>query len=162
MGRGAPVSRRDILLEISASFEDDFTVSLEPDLPELFEGPDVLAGKSGRLIAVFVPKSHEFRSPEQLRTRLVLSRLALPDHAQCLLAIEDAFDAPRLESLSRDFHAIVNVEDRSGLRRLRTKSLEHRKIPNTTRLMTEWRTAFLMTVSLAHQPKLAAPPPGGD
>jgi hypothetical protein len=150
------VSRRNTSLEIAESFEDDFTVSLEPDLPELFEGPDVLAGQSGRLIAVFVPKSHERRRPEQLRTRLVLSRLALPDHAQCLLAVEDAYDISQLESLSHDFHAIVNVEDRSALRRLRTKSLEHRKIPEATRRMVEWRSTFLMTVSLAHQPKLFA------
>ena len=44
VGRGASMSRRDVLLEIARSFEDDFTVSIEPDLPELFEGPDVLAG----------------------------------------------------------------------------------------------------------------------
>jgi hypothetical protein len=152
------VSRRDTLLEISASFEDDFTVSLEPDLPELFEGPDVLAGKSGRLIAVFVPKSHELRNPERLLTRLVLSRLALPDHAQCLLAIEEAQDSSRVERIARDFHAVVSVDDRAGLRRLRTKSQEHRHVPASTRQMVERRTAFLMTLSLAHQPQLAAAP----
>jgi hypothetical protein len=76
------MSRRDVLLKIAESFEGDFTVSVEPDLPELFEGPDVLAGKPGRLIAVFVPKTHELRRPEQLRTRLVLSRRSVTGGAR--------------------------------------------------------------------------------
>lgn len=150
------MSRRDVLLEIAQSFEDDFTVSVEPDLPELFEGPDVLAGKPGQLIAVFVPKSHELRHPEQLRTRLVLSRLALPDHAQCVLVLEDSGDVSRLEQLGRDFDAVVVSTDRADLPRLRSES-QHHQIPASTRRMVERRTAFLVALSLAHQPRLAAP-----
>jgi len=153
------VNRYQTLLQIAESFEDDHAVSLSPDLPELFEGPDVLAGRSGRLIAVFVPKANEARSPERLRTRLILSRLALPDHAQCLLALDESFhEASPILDLERDFHAVVHVDDRAGLRRFRSKPVEHRKIPPATRRMVERRMAFLFALGLPQPARALAAP----
>lgn len=149
---GSSVNRRDALSEVAASFEDDYKVSVGPDFPELFDGPDILAGKPGRLTAVFIPKQHELRSPERLRTRLILTRLALPEHAQCLLALNDAFGQEELlENLERDFHAVVRIEDRAGLRRVRSKSQELRKIPEATRHMVESRMTFLLGLSAESQ-----------
>jgi len=149
------MTRRDILLQVAESFTDGFTVSVSPDLPELFEGPDVLAGRSGQLIAIFVPKGQELQSPDRLRNRLILSRLALPDHAQCLLVLnEKSVYLPHLMDLERDFHAVVRSDDLSELRRTRSKSMDHRRIPLETRLMVEDRMAVLLKQSRPEESEL--------
>jgi hypothetical protein len=146
----------DKLQRIAEVLEDDYVVSIRPDLPELFEGPDVLAGRNGRLVAVFVPKIRELRRPDRLLTRLVLSRLALPDHVTCVLAISDSSrEDVEASELNQHFHTVVSLDDPNDLRRARKKQREDKSLPEASRRLTEQRAAFLL--ELATQQSLPVP-----
>lgn len=139
--------RQDKLRIIAAALDGDDVVAVQPDLPELFEGPDVLAGRAGRLVAVFTPKVHELSRPDRLVTRLVLSRLALPDHVRCALVLERAQEFMlQVAELAYGFQVVdwVDDSDLSGLRRSRRES---QPIPEQTRRFVEARASFLFAAS---------------
>lgn len=56
-----------------------------PDHPLLLRGPDILIGGEGNLTAVYLPTTQEMRQDKALRSRYILSRLALPAATRHLL-----------------------------------------------------------------------------
>lgn len=94
----------------------DSVVALRPDLPHLFAGPDVLIGRAGKLLAIFLLKASERRSPDDLLIRLAMSRLALPSHTQCLLIVEPG-EISDVETglLATHFHDVDYPADISDL-----------------------------------------------
>ena len=78
-----------------------FVVSVNPDHPYLFEGPDILAGGDGRLLAIFRPKSTELSNPNRLLSRLVLTKLALPNHTRYILVMDP--ERPNSKLLAEPF-----------------------------------------------------------
>ncbi len=141
--------RNEILGTIARELSDDFTVAVNPDL---FEGPDVLAGRSGDLVAVFVPKQAERQNLKRLRARLGLSRLALPKHTRCVLAYTEGMleRAPKLSSAHQDFHQIVSIESPANLRATltdRPENINMKEIPAQARALVWERADFLFMLS---------------
>jgi len=147
------MTRAEKLAKIEHEFDKTYLVSIDPDLPNLFAGPDLLAGGNGQLIAVFTPRSTEQRHPGRLLARLGLSRLALPGSSRCVLAV-DTGDVQRGftgGSLSSHFHAFVNIERRISLANLQaeTEATESRHhIPETIRRRVFARSSFLFALSV--------------
>ena len=133
----------------------NFTVAVDPDHPSLFEGPDILAGRDGHLVAIFVPKGVEKRSPERLLTRLVLSRLALPDHARCILLTSryDDVSTQLGHTLSGHFHESFALRERIPRRLFTDSNLGARKqdISVEVRAMVTNRASYLLGISLGEE-----------
>jgi hypothetical protein len=85
-----PISlrRRTIERELRDELPSSYVIVAAPDHPLLIEGPDVLVGGEGNLVAVFTPKASERHSRERLSVRFVLSRLALPPQTRYVLLSE--------------------------------------------------------------------------
>jgi hypothetical protein len=77
-----------------------------PDHPLLLRAPDLLVAGEGKLSAVFIPTAHERRNPEDLRARLILSRLALPRDTRPILIVESEAEAVS-NILGSDFTAVI-------------------------------------------------------
>jgi len=113
------MQRSQILEQVNRYLRDNYVVSVEPDLPHLLVGPDLLAGGNGRLAAIFTPKSTELRAPDQLITRFVLSRLALPKHAKCILIVDpERHTEPFISQVGRSFHQTIEVRELPSIRRI--------------------------------------------
>lgn len=146
------VNRQARIIALSRLFPGDFTVAVNPDHPNLFDGPDVLAARAGHLVAVFLPKSTEITSPDRLEVRLVLSRLALPRHARCILAytqddVDRGFSA---EAFEPHFHGILGLGKARQLENVvEDPHLGHpeQDIPNWIRESVHDRFAFLLDIS---------------
>lgn len=80
---------REVVKALARQLEDGLTVSISPDHPYLLQGPDVLAGGNGKMLAIFVMKTVEQRAPVHLMVRAVLSRLALPAHTIFVLVTSE-------------------------------------------------------------------------
>lgn len=79
--------RRETASRMRERLPSAFATVLAPDHPLLLRGPDVLVGGEGVLTAVYIPGVVEReRSQDNLRTRYILSRLALPPHTRHVLA----------------------------------------------------------------------------
>jgi hypothetical protein len=107
-----------------------FVVLARPEHPYLLAPPDLLIGGEGLLTAVFSPKSAETRAPRLLRARLVAARLALPEHARCvLLATKEFIDRARGDVglagtlLSQgDFEIVLSIDGPSELAEIATNN----------------------------------------
>jgi hypothetical protein len=81
--------RLEMVDEIFRSLGKDYTVSVDPDLPNIISGPDLLIGGSGSLLGVFLQRYRESNSPDSLLSRLALSKLALPSHFVSVLVLQN-------------------------------------------------------------------------
>jgi len=52
--------------QLSAEYAARYVVSLQPDLPTVLEGPDLMVAKRGRLFAFFEPTAREKRMPVRI------------------------------------------------------------------------------------------------
>src|SRR5271167_3643956 len=102
---------------------EGFVVLAQPEHPYLLAPPDLLIGGEGLLTAVFSPNSAENRTPRLLGARLVAARLALPEHARCvLLGTEEFIDragsgAGRTGTVLSEgnFEIVLSIDDPRGL-----------------------------------------------
>lgn len=119
-GYSSRMSRTAFVAELGAKVgETELTTVVRPDHPFLVNGPDVLVGGRGKLIALFVPTSSEAGDGEQLMARVGLTRLALPSHATCILVVPRASgdgSAVLPEETALTFHGIVRGEELGSLR----------------------------------------------
>jgi hypothetical protein len=129
-------------------------VAVNPDHPELFEGPDILAGLEGRLLAVFSLKRKEARDVRRLATRVLLTRLALPSHARCVLLLdeEDSTEInhpPHIGDVSSLFHVARPFGPRRLTHVLRDVNADdgQKEIPTSVRQHVYERYAFLLDLS---------------
>src|ERR1700737_820463 len=132
-----------------------WVVATLPDYPNLFDGPDILAGHDGQLLAVFVPKKREITHPERLRARLLLTRLALPDHAWCVLVSEDPSNGiARL--FGHDFHSYAG-RGRASLDRafhVNQFEIDRRKGPAAIRFFVQAGADYLFDVTTTNTRRL--------
>lgn len=87
--------------------ETDFVY--KPEHPLLLRGPDALVSGPGNLCAFFVPNGWEIDNPAHLATRLISSRLALPEHCRTVLLVDGAEGA--FFPLERDFGLFTSLDD---------------------------------------------------
>jgi hypothetical protein len=81
-----------LVTDLCKRLSHDFVCVARPDLPHLLLGPDLLIAAPGNLVAAFVTKAAERRDKEALLSRLILTRLALPQRARCLLVTQEEDD----------------------------------------------------------------------
>lgn len=133
------------------SLRRDWVIALRPDHPNLFDGPDILAGRTGRLLALFIPHQREISNPARLQARLVLTRLALGDHAWCVLVLGSDGRRSRepAGTVHYDFHAVVDLGQNSDGKAFEPNEIEieKRKIPATIRSFVQSRTDYLFGLS---------------
>lgn len=88
---------------LKKNLSGDFLIIKDPDHPYLISPPEILLAAPERLLAIFIIKSFEASSPYRLISRLVASKLALPQSTLCILVsstksilsdhqIENSFD----------------------------------------------------------------------
>lgn len=130
-----------------------FVVSVKPDHPYLFDGPDILAGGDGRLLAIFRPRAAELSSPNRLFARLMLTKIALPDHARYILLADPERQSSRfsIQSFSDLFQAVVEPGERIPRSLLvgGDNGRGRQVIPSALRDRTLGRASFLLDVSLS-------------
>jgi hypothetical protein len=145
------VARRGTIDALHHAMAHQFFVAQDPDIPNLLNGPDILATQPGWTIAAFVPTKRETANTEQLQARLVLSRLSLPADAVTLLVVSDG------DNFTSDFvskftitAAISEFSERMarGLPRR-----PHAPIPSYVRAWNQYRAGLLN--ALARDPSRA-------
>ena len=145
------MNRFVLLKTLAQQFGQEFSVTLRPDLPNLIEGPDMLAGRTGDLVAVFIPRGSETRNPQQLTARLGWSRLALPDWTRCILlySVRDTSLGFRPNDHALHFHAISLIEDLNKTRRVLDDESPGsvQTVPTLTREVVCARSDFLLSLS---------------
>lgn len=140
------MQRSQILEQTNRYLRDNYVVSVEPDLPHLLVGPDLLVGGNERLIAVFTPKTSELRRPDELIVRLTLSRLALPKHARCILVVDhERHRETFISQLSQSFDRTIEVRELPSIRRIvgDSNSSNIATIPNQVRQQVFARSNLL-------------------
>jgi len=143
---------------LAARFADayrrEYTVSLRPDLPNTLTPPDLMIAKAGSLVAFFEPTRLEIRHPQRLVVRLLLSRLALPDHVRCVLLLDESASALGIEGdMRHHFHTVAMP--RSAPRTIAGQALQSpvREVPKTVRRHVQLQAALLLdAVRLATDP----------
>jgi hypothetical protein len=107
---------RALIKTIVTAFARNYTIAVSPDFPHLISAPDILIGGNGRLCAVFLPNSSEAKRPEQLLSRLALSRLGLPDHLICALILDkdDSFDSEDSDWQTLKWHFDISLISRQS------------------------------------------------
>jgi len=83
-----------------------------PDHPFLILRPNILIGRSGQLLAVFIPYKNEETSPERLLVRLALSKLALPSNLMTVL-ISKSWGREVDNQFERNFDAVIHENDKN-------------------------------------------------
>src|SRR2546422_965963 len=149
------MNRKERLNWLASLFPRDYVVAQNPDHPSLVDGPDIVAGSRGHLVAIFAPKVREFQNARHLRDRLILSRLAMPEHTRYVLAVsaQDVRTDRLLRAAYHDFHAIV---DDGYIRRTRSTILEHdlgqtgQTIRDVLRQAVYEKFGCLLSLYLAH------------
>src|ERR1700761_7904383 len=106
--------RRTLSQLLHRELSDKFLVVPNPDHPLLLRGPDILVVGDRASTAIFMPLAIERHSEELLRSRLILSRLALPPYVRCILLLEPS-DNHIAQSLSNDFAYIIDWSSRIEL-----------------------------------------------
>lgn len=77
--------KQKIYSRLKRNLSGDFLIIKDPDHPYLISPPEILLAVPERLLAIFFIKGHETSSPYRLISRLVASRLALPQSTSCIL-----------------------------------------------------------------------------
>lgn len=123
--------RRRGLAKSVADALSGYVVVASPDHPLLMRSADVLIGGSSLMTAAFLPTSEERSDPKKLSARLILNRLALPNHTRCVLVIEQA-DRSLANRFGSDFAAIVPWTRRGDVAKIAKDSVSpagHRDVP---------------------------------
>lgn len=132
---------------IKGLLNEDYRISINPDLLYLVLPPDILVGGEGNLTAIFVPTKNELKRPSDLLARLAACRLALPTHLQCVLFMDDnSVSESATRRFEREFHYLQRGNDYSKLRRVLVGDFENqriRKVALTTRNRNFERAEFL-------------------
>jgi hypothetical protein len=102
---------KDLGFLLQAEFSESEFVH-KPEHPLLLRGPDALIGGPGNLCALFAPNGWEIDNPAHLATRLISSKLALPDNCRTVLLIEENLEG-RFSRLDNDFGLVSSFEDKS-------------------------------------------------
>lgn len=102
---------RLLIRELSSG---DVVVSA-PDHPLLIEGPDVVVGGEGGLLAIYIPKAKERRRPSHLKVRFILSRLALPPDSRHVLILRSPTEDSIGSQFAGDFATILQWNRRRDL-----------------------------------------------
>jgi hypothetical protein len=134
-------------------------VAVQPDIPHLAVAPDILIGRKGKLVGLFLPSREERRDPTSLLVRLALARLGLPSHLVCILVHRQRVGGghqavrQRWESLEANFDGSSDIE---GLRQQVQAFVEATPAPRGTgyaavRQQCRERYAVLVEISLRFQ-----------
>jgi hypothetical protein len=102
---GVYQQRRRLELRLRRDLPDDFVVASAPDHPFVLRGPDLIVGGRGRLVAIICPTTQERDRPDRAVARFALCRMALPVHAQFVLAF-DVGDDEVARKLDGDLAAV--------------------------------------------------------
>lgn len=145
------IARRRTIEAVHQAMAHQFFVAQDPDMPNLLNGPDILATQPGWTIAAFVPTKRETASPVQLQARLVLSRLSLPPDAVTLLVVSDGENFTS-EFISKFTIAAAMSEFSERMARGLPRR-PHAPIPSYVRVWNQYRASFLH--ALARDPSRA-------
>jgi hypothetical protein len=127
---------------------DKFLIVQNPDHPLLIRGPDILLATSQTLTAIFMPLATERRSYGILKSRLTLSRLALPAHTRCILVFEPK-DHDIAKHFVNDFADAIEWSSRANIISIVSDSGfvgRHRDVPPEIIGDVQTRFANAMTV----------------
>jgi hypothetical protein len=124
--------RRKALTQLlRRELSDKFMIVQNPDHPLLIRGPDIIVATSRAITAIFMPLATERHSHGLFKSRLTLSRLALPAHTRCILVFEPK-DRDFAQSFLNDFAEIIEWSARADIVRIASsRSFEgrHRDVP---------------------------------
>ena len=141
--------RRKLLTQLLRSgLSNEFIVVSNPDHPFLIRAPDILVSTNRTLTAIFLPLAIERRSSGLLKSRLTLSRLALPAHTRCILVVEPV-DHSLAQSLASDFADIQTWSARTSIIQIASNTNfvgRHRDVPPEIIGDAQTRFANAMTV----------------
>jgi hypothetical protein len=110
---------------------EKFMIVQNPDHPLLIRGPDILLTTSQTIMAIFMPLAAERRAYGLLKSRLTLSRLALPTHTRCILVFETK-DHNIAKHFANDFADVLEWSSRSNVISIASDSGfvgRHRDVP---------------------------------
>ncbi|TSD84154.1 hypothetical protein FFK22_034105 [Mycobacterium sp. KBS0706] len=110
--------RSEITRLFHRELETSYIVVSGPDHPLLIEGPDVLVGGEGGMLAIFMPKAKERARPDQLEVRFILSRLALPPDVRHVMILNEAPYSRAIELLGRNFAIVLRWDSRRDLAKI--------------------------------------------
>lgn len=131
------VPKNSITDKIKAEFKREYNVAVFPDFPHLISAPDILIGGNGKLCAIFIAKIYELHQPDLLLSRLVLSRLGLPDNLISVLVIPNDKNFEEGEiSISRNFDLLLVNEKVKAVKQLLESDYKSRKLISETRHRT--------------------------
>lgn len=134
--------------EIERLLKRSFFVSKNPDLPDLFSGPDLIATQPGVGVAVFVEKASEVRDPRQLLSRLILSRLSLPpETATVLVSGSEQNPLSRSINVHLSFTHVIRNTAFDAMSELDWPARTSSPVPRHIRSWQSDRTAFLLAFS---------------
>ncbi|MBW9051074.1 hypothetical protein [Rhizobium mesosinicum] len=163
--------RTDLIDKITKSARSQLpngsVVSPNPDHPLLLSGPDILVGSEGVLFAIFVAKKSETNRPKELTARLTATRLALPDHARCLVGGDGIpagygvhFDGDIDQRLSpahlSDAQAKANLPLAKYTELNQARALAFSRYAALQHIRRMWESSAPRTVSLEAKPDLQA------
>jgi hypothetical protein len=142
-------NRRKVLTQLLRSgLSNEFIVVSNPDHPLLIRGPDILVSTNRTITAIFLPLATERRSSGLLKSRLTLSRLALPVHTRCVLVVEPD-DHGLAQSLTSDFADVQTWSTRTNIVQIASNTNfvgRHRDVPAQIVGDAQTRFANAMTV----------------
>jgi hypothetical protein len=134
------VARNSLINKIKAEFKQEYSIAVSPDFPHLISVPDILIGGRGRLCAIFIAKTYEINHPDLLLSRLVLSRLGLPDNliSVLVLPINNSF-INGYDTVSRNFDLLITNDEVKSVKYLIESDYKSRNLNSTTRFQTVTR-----------------------
>ena len=112
------VLRSTVARELGNEIPRPYLIVTAPDHPLLVEGPDLLIGGEGSLVAVCTPKASERTMPSSLAVRFILSRLALPPRTAYVLLWPDHQDDATNKYNPRNFGAVLPWHRRRELAKI--------------------------------------------
>ena len=101
----------DVRNRLWEKFNSDEIVE-RPVHPLLLRAPDFLLGSEGIISALFTPQALEHGNPAHLLSRLIASRLALPNKSKMILLLSPD-DQSRFTSLSKEFALTTGFNDQA-------------------------------------------------
>jgi hypothetical protein len=140
--------RKTLTQLLRRGLSDKFLVVGSPDHPLLIRGPDILVATNQTITAIFLPLATERHSHGLLKSRLTLSRLALPAHARCILVFGPN-DQGIAKYLMNDFADTVEWSARADIVAIassRNFAGRHRDVPPEVIGDAQTRFANAMTI----------------
>lgn len=156
------LGKNQISTLLRASLGSDWIVAVDPDLPYLFEAPDILVGGNGKLLGFFVPRNIELSNPSLLWSRLIMSILALPANFMPVLVLRPSNQIRFTEEKNWGFynHFAAQLEQHEVLDF--TLKMEH-KAPNRdlqnlqSKVFSRASDMFELSMAFQADPKWSEP-----